>query len=124
MKRNLYKLVAVAGVLLGGSLAASAAERLVVDVPFSFVLAGIEFQPGHYMVDEANNGVLTVSGAGHGALVLTTPVELARSGAASALRFVNDGRDYHLVGVQVEGEVGRSVNATSYLGRKLSMGTR
>jgi hypothetical protein len=124
MKRNFLKLVAVTGVLLGGSLAASAAERLVVNVPFSFVLAGLEFQPGQYTVDEGNNGVLTVNGAGHGAVVLTTPSEFTRAGASTALRFVNDGREYHLVGVQVEGEMSHSVNTTSFMERKLSIASR
>jgi len=124
MKLNLYKFIAVTGVLLGGSLAASAAEHLVVNVPFSFVLAGLEFQPGQYSVDESSNGVLTVSGGGRGALVLTTPAELTRAGAATALRFANDGREYHLVGVQVEGEVSRSVNAPTIQERKLTIASR
>jgi hypothetical protein len=124
MKRNLSKFVAVTGILLGGSLAASAAEHLAVDVPFSFVLAGLEFQPGHYSVDESSNGVLTVSGGGHGALVLTTPAEMTRAGAGTALRFANDGREYHLIGVQVEGEVSRSVNAPAPPERKLTMAGR
>ena len=124
MKRNLSKFVAVAGILLGGSLAASAAEHMVVNVPFSFVLAGLEFQPGQYTVDESPNGVLTVSGGGHGALVLTTPAELPRAGAATALRFATNGREYHLVGYQVEGEVSRSVSATTPQERKLTMASR
>jgi hypothetical protein len=124
MKRNLYKLVAVAGVLLGGSAAASAAEHLTVNVPFSFVVAGLEFQAGQYSIDEASNGVLTVIGGGHGAAVLTTPTEFTRAGAATALRFTSDGREYHLVGVQVEGEMSRSVNATTPQERKLSMASR
>jgi hypothetical protein len=124
MKHNLYKFVAIAGVLLGGSLAASAAEHIVVNVPFSFVLAGLEFQPGQYSVDESSNGILTVSGGGHGALVLTTPAEMAKAGAATALRFANDGREYHLIGVQVEGEVGRAVSAPALQERKLSIASR
>jgi hypothetical protein len=123
MKRNFFKCVAVAGVLFGGSLAASAAEHLRVNVPFSFVLAGLEFQPGQYTVDESSSGLLTVSGGGRGALVLTTPTEL-KAGAATALRFSNDGREYHLVGVQVEGEVGRSVNTSTIQERKLTMASR
>jgi hypothetical protein len=124
MRHNLYKFVAVAGVLFGGSVAASAAEHLVVNVPFSFVLAGLEFQPGQYTVDESSNGVMTVSGGGRGALVLTTPAELTKAGGTTALRFSNDGREYHLVGVQVEGEVSRSVNAPSIQERKLTMAGR
>jgi len=51
MKRNFLKLIAVTGVLLGGSLSASAAEHIRVKVPFSFVLAGLQFQPGEYTVE-------------------------------------------------------------------------
>ncbi len=124
MKRNFLKLVGVAGVLFGGSLAASAAEHMVVNVPFSFVLAGLEFQPGQYTVDESPNGVLTVSGGGRGALVLTTPAELPKPGAATALRFSTDGREYRLVGYQVEGEVSRSVSATTPQEHKLTIASR
>ena len=81
MKRNFFQFVAVAGVLMAGSLSASAAERLRVNVPFSFVMAGLEFQPGQYTVDESNTGVLTVQGEGHGAAVLTIPAELSKASA-------------------------------------------
>ena len=124
MKRILFNVVAVAGVLLGGSLTASAAERLRVNVPFSFVLAGLEFQPGQYTVDSSNNGVLTVQGEGHGAAVLTVPAELAKAGAATALRFTTDGHEYRLVGLQVEGEVTRTVPTSSYQEHKLAIASR
>jgi hypothetical protein len=124
MKRNFLKAMAVTGVLLGGSLTASAAERLRVNVPFSFVLAGLEFQPGQYMVDSSNNGVLTVQGAGHGAAVLTIPAELAKSGTATALRFTTDGHEYRLVGLQVEGEVSRAVPEPAYREHKLAIASR
>ena len=124
MKLDFYKFVAVTGVLLGGSLVASAAEHMVVNVPFAFVLAGLEFQPGQYSVDQNSNGVLTVSGGGRGALVLTTPAELTKAGASSAVRFSTDGHEYHLVGVQVEGEMSRSVNGIVPPVRKLTMASR
>jgi hypothetical protein len=121
MKRNFFNLVAVAGVLLGGSLTASAAERVTVNVPFSFVVAGLEFQPGHYTVDESTSGVLTVSGGGRGAFVTTIPAEF-KSSAPSSLHFVTDGHEYHLVGVQMEGELGRAIDSPSE--HKLSIGSR
>jgi hypothetical protein len=122
MKRNFLKLVAVAGVLVGGSLTASAAERISVKVPFSFVLAGLEFQPGHYTVDQSESGVLTVSGEGRGAFVTSIPAEFSKSTAASSLRFINDGHEYHLVGVQMEGESSRSIGSPSE--HKLSLASR
>ena len=114
MKRNLVQFVAVAGVLLGGGVTASAAERLRVNVPFAFVLAGLEFQAGQYTVNSSDNGVLMVQGAGHGAAVLTIPAEQSKSGAGTALRFTTDGHEYRLVGLQVEGEVSRTVPTTAY----------
>ena len=124
MKLNFFQFVAIAGVLLGGSLTASAAERLIVNVPFSFVVAGLEFQPGQYTVDQNNSGVLTVYGEGHGAVVITTPAELSKSNAASSLRFVTDGHEYHLVGVRMDGETDRAINSPVYREHKLSIATR
>ncbi len=121
MKRNFLKFVAVAGVLFGGSLSASAAEYLKVNVPFTFVLAGLEFQPGQYTVEESNNGVLTVQGEGRGAMVTTIPAELNKPNAPTSLRFVTDGHEYHLVGVQVEGEVNRAVNSPAYREHRLTV---
>jgi hypothetical protein len=123
MKRNFFQFVAVAGVLLAGSLSASAAERLTVNVPFSFVLAGLEFQPGHYTVGESNSGILTVQGEGRGAAVITIPAEVSK-GAATALRFVTDGHEYHLVGVQMDGDMSRAINSPVYREHKLSIASR
>jgi hypothetical protein len=124
MKRNFLKLVAVGGILFAGSLTASAAESLRVNVPFSFVLAGLEFQPGQYTVVENNNGVLIVSGEGRGAAVITIPAELSKLSTASSLRFVTDGHEYHLVGVQMEGEDARAVNSPTLREHKLSIASR
>jgi hypothetical protein len=124
MKRNFLKLVAVGGVLMGGCLSASAAEHLRVNVPFSFVLAGLEFQPGQYTVDESNSGVLTVIGEGHGAAVLTIPAEMSKPSTPASLRFVTDGHSYHLVGVQMDGTESRAVNSDTYREHKLSISAR
>jgi hypothetical protein len=124
MKRNFFKVVAVSGVLLGGSLTAFASDRLRVNVPFSFVLAGLEFQPGQYTVDSSNNGVLTVQGGGRGAAVLTIPAESAKTGASTGLRFSTDGHEYRLVGLQVEGEGSRAVPTTAYQDHKLAIASR
>lgn len=124
MKRNFVQFVAVAGVLMAGSLSASAAERLRVTVPFSFVLAGLEFQAGQYTVDESNSGVLTVQGEGRGAVVITVPGEVSKSGAASSLRFVTDGHEYHLVGVQMDGDSSRAVSTPTLREHKLSIASR
>jgi hypothetical protein len=123
MKRNLYRFVAIAGALLGGSLAASAAEHLRVNVPFSFELAGLEFQAGQYTLNENNNGVLTVQGEGRGAMVVTIPAELSKTSAETTLRFVKDGNEHHLVGYQ-EGETSRAVTSPFYREHKLTIASR
>ena len=97
---------------------------LLIAFPFSFVLAGLEFQPGMYTVDESNNCVLTVIGRSGGAAVITLPAETSKASAPNSLRFVTDGHEYHLVGVQIEGETSRAIDSPSYREHKLSMGTR
>jgi hypothetical protein len=124
MKRNFVQLVALAGVLFGGSLSASAAEHLRVHVPFSFVLAGLEFQPGQYTVEANNSGVLLVTGEGRGAAVLTIPGDTSKASTPASLRFVTDGKEYHLVGVQMDGETNRTVDSQTYREHKLAIGTR
>ncbi len=89
MKRNFFRILAIAGVLTGGSLLASAEQNLRVNVPFSFVLAGTEFQPGAYTLKETSNGVLTVYGEGRTAIVITSPGETNKA-SNTALQFVNN----------------------------------
>ena len=124
MKRNFLKLLAAAGIEAGGSLTASAAENLRVNVPFSFVMGGLEFQAGQYTLEESNSGVLTLQGEGHGAMAITIPAESGKASATNSLRFVSDGHEYHLVGVQMEGETGRSVGTPTYREHKLSVASR
>jgi len=123
MKLTFSKMIAVVGVLAGGCLSASAAEAVRVNVPFSFVLAGLEFQPGQYTVAESNNGVLTVTGEGRGAMVMTIPAEMGKATAPASLRFVTDGHEYHLVGVKTE-DTSRAVDSQAYREHRLSFGTR
>lgn len=124
MKRNFLKMIAITGVLLGAGLSASAAEHLRVNVPFTFVLAGLEFQPGQYTVNESNNGVLTVTGEGRGAMVMTIPAEMKGSAPTGALHFVKDGPEYHLVGVQTSGDQSRAVDSQTYREHRLSIASR
>ncbi len=123
MKLTFSKMIAVVGVLAGGCLSASAAEHIRVNVPFSFVLAGLEFQPGQYDVEQNNNGVLTVTGEGHGAMVMTIPGEMGKTPSATSVRFVTDGHEYHLVGLRTE-ETSREVDSQAYREHKLSIATR
>jgi len=122
MKRTFFQTLALTGVLAisGAVFTASAEEHLSVRVPFSFVVAGKSFAPGQYQVDESNNGVIIVQGAGQAAAVLSVPNEYPKTGSSTGLRFTNA---HQLVGVQVEGEVGRSISAT-YHEHKLAVSAR
>ena len=126
MKLRLFKTSAIAGALAiaGAALPASASESLRVKVPFAFVLAGQEFSAGQYRVSQNDNGLVIVQGEGRAAAVLTVPADDAKRPEPSALRFTtNDSREY-LVGVQVEGERGRTIPLTGYQEHKLTVATR
>ncbi len=125
MKRKLFKSLAFTGVVMGMALTASAEEHLRVNVPFSFVLAGKQFAAGQYTVNENNNGVVIVQGAGQAAAVVTTPAEYPKSGSPTGLRFTSaNNREYYLVAVQVEGETSRAIPASSYQLHKLTIASR
>lgn len=80
-------------------LAASPTSTLSVHVPFSFTMAGQDFEPGDYRVQQSDNGVICIQGSGKAAMAISVPGSPAKSGAPSALQF-NSG---HLVGIQIEG---------------------
>jgi hypothetical protein len=94
------KLFQTFGVLLAVAFAVSAETRdtLRVHVPFTFVVAGQEFSPGDYVVNETDSGVVSVQGGGKAAMVLTYP-SVTNYGVAG-LRFTKSGEKLYLVGVQ------------------------
>jgi hypothetical protein len=97
------KLFQTLGVLLALGCAASAGaaetrDTLRVHVPFAFVVAGQEFAPGDYIVNETDSGVVSVQGRGKAAMVLTYP-SVPHYGVAG-LRFTKSGEKLYLVGVQ------------------------
>ena len=123
MKLKLFKSLAFTGVVMGMALTASAEENMRVKVPFSFVLAGKEFAAGEYRVNENSNGLVIVQGAGQAAAVVTTPAE-SKPGI-TGLRFTTaDNHEYHLVGVEVDGQVGRAIPASTFQAHKLTIASR
>ena len=89
--------------------AASSSHNLYVNVPFAFVVAGRDFKPGAYRLQESDTGILTLQGAGGAGAVITTPAESSRPSETTGLRFTNSESRQYLVGVAVQGEPGRSI---------------
>ncbi len=108
---KMFKTFGLLAVLACGSTlgAAEYSHYLRVNVPFAFVVAGQQFAPGAYDVRETSNGIITVQGVGKAAAVISTPLETAKEGEASSLRFTNTGDGEYLAGVSVEGEGSRAV---------------
>jgi hypothetical protein len=124
MKLNLFKTFTLAGAFLvsGAAFSASAGQRLHVNVPFSFVLAGQEFAPGQYRIDQSDNGLITVQGEGRAAVVLSVPSDSKKTTDISGLSFTSSQDREYLVGVHVEGERARAIPVTAE--RKLSITSR
>jgi hypothetical protein len=125
MKRKLFKSIALAALIgsFGAVLPASAGQLLRVNVPFSFVVAGKEFSPGQYRVEQAENGLIFVQGEGHAAAVMSYPGSLDKS-SGTGLRFTTDQSREVLVGVQIEGETSRAIPVRSFAERKLTISSR
>ncbi len=125
MKTNILKMAGLVSALGAASYAsaAEAAYYLHVNVPFAFVVAGQQFAAGEYDIKETNTGIITVQGAGGAAEVLSTPLEAAKEGEHSRLRFTTTESGAHLVSVSVEGEGTRSVPAHLGQERKLALAT-
>jgi hypothetical protein len=110
MKQNIFKTVTIASALMisGAAFSASAGERLRVNVPFSFMVGNTQFAAGEYRIEQADNGILTVQGAKSSAMVLTTPSDVAKTGA-TGLYFTNSNSHAYLTTVQVEGTPAREL---------------
>ncbi len=126
MKRIFVQTLTLATVLVGSGAFSSvfASERLTVDVPFSFVVGTKEFAAGHYRVQENNDGVIIVQGAGQGAAVLSIPAETQRSSSPTGLRFTSSQSHAYLTGVQVEGEASRAIPMKAFTEHKLTVASR
>lgn len=108
---KVLKTISVFGALALGafSSAASAAEYMRVNVPFSFVVAGQQFGAGEYVVSQNEAGVILVQGGGKGAMVISTPGALASGTAGASLRFTNAQDQMHLTTVSQPGVETRSI---------------
>ena len=91
-----------------------------VHVPFSFVMAGQEFNPGDYRVQQNDDGIVLVQGNGKAAMALSLPYNLGKPGAPSSLQFTSNQQHEYLVGVHVEGEPSRAIPVRFEESRKLT----
>lgn len=91
------------------AMAASSSQALQVHVPFSFMLAGEEFAPGDYRIQQANNGLIFIQGNGKAAITLSMPCSPGKLGTPSSLQFTSDQQREYLTGVNVDGEPSRAI---------------
>jgi len=109
MKLNTFKRLSIASVITITAAAslASAAERLRVSVPFSFMVGNTKMAAGNYSITQSENGMVTIEGAKTSAMVLTVPGEITGN-TTSALSFTGDSNPV-LKAIVVSGSVSREI---------------
>lgn len=119
MKQNMFKTIVLSSVMTisAAVLPASAAERLHVTVPFSFVVGGAKMAAGDYNITESENGMVTLVGAKTSAMVLTVPAEYSK-GSSTALSFTSSDSNPVLTSIQVSGSLSRGIPQHSSTERK------
>ncbi len=119
---KLFRTIYAFGVLAIPSLvaAASSSQILQVHVPFSFVMAGQEFNPGDYRIQQSDNGIVLVQGNGKAAMALSAPCSFGKTGSPSSLQFNGNQEHEYLVGFHIEGEPSRAIPVRSEESRKLT----
>jgi hypothetical protein len=118
MKLNMFKTLTFASVITitGAASLASAAERLHVSVPFSFMIGNTKMAAGDYNITQSENGMVTIEGAKTSAMFLTVPGE-SKESAVSALSFTADASPV-LKAIAVSGSVSREIPLHSAADRK------
>ena len=119
MKLNMFKTTMIASVIAisGAVLTASAAERLHVNVPFSFMVGNTKMAAGDYNITQAENGMVTLSGAKTSAMVLTVPAD--SKGNTTGLSFTSTESNPVLSSIQVSGSVAREIPLHNGADRKV-----
>ena len=97
---KMFKTFAVIGVLASAASAYAGDDSryLHVNVPFAFVVGSEQFAPGTYNVRQTESGIVTVQGQGKSAAFLSAPLETAKAGDVSGLRFTNNASREYLFG--------------------------
>ena len=122
-----FQKISVFGALLLGALSTSAFANesyMRVKVPFAFVVAGQQFSPGEYVITQNDAGVVTVQGAGKGAMVISSPAAPAGLSHGSSLHFINEQEQFHLTAVEQDGETTRSIPVHAVEQRTVTMSSR
>lgn len=96
--KNFCKFVGLMGAMALGTTiasAASSADSIHVNVPFSFVVSGKVFPAGQYSVQQTDSGVIFVQGNKTSAIAISYPTSPAKYDSVPALRFTaSNGREY------------------------------
>jgi hypothetical protein len=110
MKLNMFKTLVIASVMTvtGAVLTASAAERLHVSVPFSFMVGGTKLPAGDYSITQSENGMVTLIGSKSSAMVLTVPADYTKSNV-TGLSFTASEVSPVLTSIQISGAVSREI---------------
>jgi hypothetical protein len=108
---KMFKTFAVIGVLASAACAYAGDDSryLHVNVPFAFIVGSEQFAPGNYDVRQTETGIVTVQGQGKAVAFLSAPLDIAKAGEASGLRFTNNASREYLSAISMEGEGTRSV---------------
>jgi len=122
MKLNMFKTTVIASAiaLSGAALSASAAERLHVNVPFSFMVGNTKMAAGDYNISQSENGMVTLSGTKTSAMVLTVPAEYAKNNG-TGLSFASTDSSPVLTSIQVSGAVSREIPLHNFADRKVAL---
>jgi hypothetical protein len=110
MKLNTIKSLVLGCVmtLAAAVLPASAAERLHVTVPFSFIVGGTKMPAGDYNITQSPSGMVTLSSAKASAMVLTVPADYTKSDL-SALNFTPNTDSPVLTSINISGSFSRQI---------------
>ena len=92
----------------GAVLPASAAERLHVNVPFSFMVGSTKMPAGEYNITQSENGMVMLSGTKASAMVLTVPADYTKNNT-SGLAFTANADNPVLTSIQISGAVSRDI---------------
>jgi len=75
--------------------AASTADSIHVNIPFSFVVAGKVFPAGQYIVQQSDSGIILVQGQKASAMALSIPGSPGKYDSVPSLHFTSsNGQEY------------------------------
>jgi len=115
MKKQIYRVIAVFGILLGMTVAgvrAQAPSKVEVNIPFEFSAGKTTLKPGKYTIKRMSGDNLTLrSEDGNSSVILNAPLTLTSSdpNAIERLVFYKSGEQYFLSQIWLTADTGREV---------------